>query len=188
MKRPIYLDKIRKKIETSKDENVFVSSDFTDIADKTTVSICLNRLQSEGLIKRVLRGVYYKLKFSELLQEYVAPYPDLIAKAIAHNFGWTIIPYGDAALNLLNLSTQVPAVWLYICDGDYRKYTYGKIKITFKKTTNKDIKNYSPKTALVIQALKALGKKHINENVINKLKERTTAKIEKMLREARIAT
>ncbi len=189
MKRPIYLDEIRKRIQCSKYGSVFVSSDFTDIADKAIVSISLSRLEQEGLIKRVIRGVYYKRKYSNLLKEYIAPYPDLIAEAIARNFGWTIIPYGDTALNLLNLSTQVPAVWLYLCDGDYREYTYGRIKITFKKTTNKDIKNFSFKTALVVQALKALGKEHVSEYVIHKLKSRLTKEEkEKMLKEAKIAT
>lgn len=45
------------------------------------------------------------------------------------------------------------------------------------------------KTALVIQALKALDREHISENTINKLKDRLTKKEkEKMLKEARIAT
>lgn len=189
MKRPVYLDKIRKRINEAKFGSVFVSTDFTDITDKTTISISLDKLETEGLVKRVLRGVYYKPKYSALLEEYVAPSINLIAHAIARNFGRTIIPYGDAALNLLNLSTQVPAVWIYMCDGNYKEYSYGKITIRFKKTANKDIKNFSPKTALVIQALKALGEKNINENTINKLKDRLTKKEkEKMLKEARITT
>lgn len=189
MKRPVYLDKIRKRINEAKFGSVFVSTDFTGITDKTTISISLDRLETEGLVKRVLRGVYYKPKYSALLEEYVAPSINLIAHAIARNFGRTIIPYGDVALNLLNLSTQVPAVWIYMCDGNYKEYSYGKITIRFKKTANKDIKNFSPKTALVIQALKALDKEHINENTINKLKDRLTKKEkEKMLKEARIAT
>lgn len=189
MKRPVYLDKIRKRINEAKFGSVFVSTDFTGITDKTTISISLDRLETDGLVKRILRGVYYKPKYSALLEEYVAPSINLIAHAIARNFGRTIIPYGDAALNLLNLSTQVPAVWIYMCDGNYKEYSYGKITIRFKKTANKDIKNFSPKTALVIQALKALDKEHINENTINKLKDRLTKKEkEKMLKEARIAT
>jgi hypothetical protein len=46
-----------------------------------------------------------------LLNEFVPPNPNKVAKAIADNFGWTIVPIGDNALNILGLSTQVVAVW-----------------------------------------------------------------------------
>ena len=53
-----------------------------------------------------------------------------------------------------------------------------------KRTTNKEISKLSYKTALVVQALKALGKDNIDDTIINKLKndltdeEKTTALLE----------
>lgn len=84
-----------------------------------------------------------------------------MAKAIARNFGWTIVPCGDTALNLLALSTQVPAVWSYISNGPYRSYQIGKTELEFKHTANRDIDRLSPVSALVVQALKALGKENV---------------------------
>lgn len=123
------------------------------------------------------------------MEEYIAPVPDNVAHAIARNFGWTIVPCGDTALNLLALSTQVPAVWLYVSDGPYKEYSYDNTVIRFKRTTNKDISKFSYKTALTIQALKALGKNKVDKTVIEKLRKLfSTEEKTTMLGEAKIAT
>lgn len=171
MKRPDYLNQIRANIEKAENGSVFVSTDFTDITDKKTVNMGLIRLADEGLIKKILFGVYYKPEFSKLLGEAVAPSPNKVAHALARNFGWTIVPCGDTALNLLGLSTQVPSQWIYVSDGAYKEYTFDNTTIKFKRTTNKEISKVSYKTALTIQALKALGKENITGQVILRLKK-----------------
>ncbi len=189
MKRPDYLNQIRGNIEKAENGSVFVSTDFTDITDKKTVNMGLIRLADEGLIKKILFGVYYKPEFSELLGEAVVPSPNKVAHALARNFGWTIVPCGDTALNLLGLSTQVPSQWVYVSDGAYKEYTFDNTTIKFKRTTNKEISKVSYKTALTIQALKALGKENITEQVILRLKKiLTDEEKEKMLAESKSAT
>ena len=189
MKRPDYLNQIRANIEKAENGSVFVSTDFTDITDKKTVNMGLIRLADEGLIKKILFGVYYKPEFSKLLGEAVAPSPNKVAHALARNFGWTIVPCGDTALNLLGLSTQVPSQWVYVSDGAYKEYTFDNTTIKFKRTTNKEISNVSYKTALTIQALKALGKENITGQVILRLKKiLTDEEKEKMLAESKSAT
>ena len=189
MKRPDYLNQIRGNIEKAEAGSVFVSTDFTDITDKKTVNMGLIRLADEGLIKKILFGVYYKPEFSELLCETVAPSPNKVAHALARNFGWTIVPCGDTALNLLGLSTQVPSQWVYVSDGAYKEYTFDNTTIKFKRTTNKEISKVSYKTALTIQALKALGKENITKQVISRLKKiLTDEEKEKMLAESKSAT
>ena len=189
MKRPDYLNQIRGNIERAEAGSVFVSTDFTDITDKKTVNMGLIRLADEGLIKKILFGVYYKPEFSKLLGEAVAPSPNKVAHALARNFGWTIVPCGDTALNLLGLSTQVPSQWVYVSDGAYKEYTFDNTTIKFKRTTNKELSKVSYKTALTIQALKALGKENITEQVISRLKKiLTDEEKEKMLAESKSAT
>lgn len=189
MKRPDYLNQIRANIEKAENGSVFVSTDFTDITDKKTVNMGLIRLADEGLIKKILFGVYYKPEFSKLLGEAVAPSPNKVAHALARNFGWTIVPCGDTALNLLGLSTQVTSQWIYVSDGAYKEYTFDNTTIKFKRTTNKEISKVSYKTALTIQALKALGKENITGQVILRLKKiLTDEEKEKMLAESKSAT
>ena len=189
MKRPDYLNQIRGNIERAEAGSVFVSTDFTDITDKKTVNMGLIRLADEGLIKKILFGVYYKPEFSELLGETVAPSPNKVAHALARNFGWTIAPCGDTALNLLGLSTQVSSQWVYVSDGAYKEYSFDNTVIKFKRTTNKEISKLSYKTALTIQALKALGKDNVSEQIMCRLKKALSEEDkEKMLTEAKSAT
>ncbi len=170
MSRPNYFQSTKKRIEAAENGSVFVAADFADIAETQRISDCLYRLEKEKIILRILFGVYYKPEYSSLLGEYIAPAPDAVAHALARNFGWTIVPCGDTALNLLGLSTQVPAVWSYVSDGTYKEYSFDSTTIKFKRTANKEISNLSFKTALTIQALKAIGKEHVTDTVINELK------------------
>ena len=180
---------IRERIISSAVGTVFVATDFVDVSDKTSVNTYLTRFEEEGIIRRVLRGVYEKPEYNEFLDEHVAASPDKIAHALARNYGWTIVPCGDTALNLLGLSTQIPAAWVYVSDGTYKEYDYEQITIKFKRTTNKEISKLSYKTALVVQALKALGKENVDDTVVSKLKS-TLTKEEKeaMLIEAKAVT
>ena len=175
MSRPDYLKQIENRIFSAADGDVFITSDFLDIADTQAVNKALSRLTKDKKIRRILRGIYDCPRYSELLQEYTAPRMETVAKAIARNFGWTIVPCGDTALNMLGLSTQVPAVWLYISNGPYREFTVGTCSLKFKHTTNKDISGISYKSALVIQALKALGKENINDKVKKRLSSTLTS-------------
>lgn len=167
-----YTEQIRDRIINAPEGSVFVNSDFADIADNNTIKQSINRLIQEGVLRRVIRGVFEKPKFSKLLGEYVAADPDAVAKALARCYHWTIAPCGDTALNMLGLSTQVTAVWSYISDGPYKTYEWDKTKIEFKHRTNKEVTGLSPTTILVIQALKTLGKEHVDEKTIRVLSRR----------------
>lgn len=170
-----YTGAIRSRIEAALEGSVFVNSDFCDVTDPNTVKQIVNRMVKDGALRRVIRGVYEKPKYSKLLGEYLEADPDAVAKALARNYHWNIAPCGDAALNLLGLSTQVPAVWSYVSDGPYKTYRWGNIKIEFKKRANKEITSLSPITALVIQALKALGKGNVSNGNIEALSGRLDA-------------
>ena len=169
MKRTISISQIEERIRNSPKGTIFLTSDFTDLASSDAANRALLRLKEAGLIRRILFGVYEYPDYNEFLDEYVEPSPDMVARALARKFGWTIVPCGDTALNMLGLSTQVPAVWLYVSDGTYKEYTYGNTVIRFKRTTNKEISKISYKTALIIQAVKALGKENITDEIKNKI-------------------
>ena len=189
MNRPTYMQEIRRRIEAAKIGSVFVASDFADITETKRVSEYFTRLSADNTVKYVMRGVYYKPEYSKLLDEYIAPDPDAVAKAIARNYGWSITPCGDTALNLLGLSTQVPVVWSYVSDGPYKEYSYGNTMIKYKHTANKEISKNSPKTGLVIQALKTLGKDNIRNDTVERIKSKITPDERKrMLTEAQYAT
>lgn len=174
MKSEAYINQIYNRIISEKPQKVFVISDFCDLMDYGTAKKSLSRLESNNKIQKIMRGVYYNPRYSQLIQEYEKPSVDEVAKAIARNFKWTIAPSGNTALNQLGLSTQVPAKWIYFSDGPYKTYKIGTQELEFKHRTNKEISGMSEKTILVIQALKELGEEQITENVIQKLKRQLT--------------
>lgn len=189
MERPIILSEIKKDIQKAKVGTVFVPIDFALLTDKKTASVCLSRLETEKLVSKIMRGVYYKPKASSIIEKHVDPEPDLVAHALARNYGWTIVPCGYTALTLLGLSTQIPDEWVYVSDGTYKEYTYNQTTIKFKRTSNKDISKLSYKTALVVQALKSLGKGNVDEAVLIKLKyDLTESEKNVLLSEAKATT
>ena len=189
MDKPSNLTVIRNRIKKAQPGTIYVAVDFVNISDKANINAYLAVLAEEGVLFRVLRGVYYKPNYNELLQEHVAPDTNKVAQAIARNYGWTIVPSGDTALNMLGLSTQVPSVYIYASDGAYKEYEVNNTTIQLKRTTNRDLAKLTYKTALVVQALKALGKDNINNTIIAQLKRILTAEEKsKTLTEAKTVT
>ena len=167
-----YSKQIQERINGADVGTIFMNSDFADIADSETIRRNLNRLTKIGMLRRILKGVYEKPKYSKLLDEYVAADPDAVAKALARSYHWTIVPCGNTALNLLGLSTQVTAVWSYISDGPYKTYEWNSTKLEFKHRTNKEITGLSYMTSLVIQVLKTLGRTNVTAEIIQTLSEK----------------
>jgi predicted transcriptional regulator of viral defense system len=152
--------------------SAFIVSDFTDIMDYETAKKNIARMEKNGKLRRVIRGVYDKPKYSTLLQEYSAPNPNEIADALARNYSWTIAPTGNTALNLLGLSTQVPANWSYISSGPYKKYEIGKVRIDFVHRADRELSGMSSKTQLIIQAIKELGRERIGNDEVRKIRSK----------------
>lgn len=173
MKIKIY-DEIKNRINAFSEGKIFFTSDFKDIASLSTIRKCLGRQVEEGKIRRIMDGIYDKPKFNILLNEYVAADPDNVAHAIAGKYHWTISPCGDAALNLLGLSTQVPAVWSYISDGPYKEYSWDNVTISFLHRTNRQISLMSDLSVMVVEAFKTLGKERVDDEVIFSLSRRLT--------------
>ncbi len=163
--------KLSQRLKTLDSNAVFIINDFIDIAEYDTIRKTLNRLDEEKKILKIMRGIYYQPRFSELLQEYEAPSPHQVALAIARKFNWTIAPSGITALNMLGISTQVSAKWTYISDGNYKTFELGKITIEFKRRNNREIAGMSYKTALIIQGIKALGRNKVDDISIIKMRE-----------------
>jgi hypothetical protein len=167
----------------------FTPKMFLDIAESATVRQVLGRLTKEGKIRRLLRGVYDYPAFSQVLRAPASPDPHAIARAIARAQGWTILPTGNTALNLLGLSTQVPARWEYFSDGPSKRYTWAGGTIVFKRRTNRETTILSARTGLLVQALKALGQEQIDERVLAALRAQfSTSERKRAMREARYAT
>ena len=145
--------------------SVMTIADFTDIAGAKTVSKMLTRLTDEGVIRRVMRSVFWKPDGVN-----GEPEPNEVAKALARENGWILAPSKETALHLFGLTDTKPTVWTYITDGTYRTYQYGVHRISFTHTGRHFWSKWSEKTILLIQCMKAYGKEHLTDEIRRKLK------------------
>jgi len=166
----------------------FSKIDFLDLGRDADIRKALSELAAKGTIRRVLRGVYDYPRISTLLDTKMAPDLDQLAQALARRSGWRIQPSENTALNLLGLSTQVPVQSVYLSDGTSKTYTIGKQELIFKKRSLKESVFKHRESELVVQALKALGKERVDEEVHQKLASQwTTAKWRQILRDSKTA-
>ena len=156
--------------------SVITNRDFWDIANPASVDWCLYRLKGEKIIRPIIRGIYDYPKFSELLQEELAPELGAVAQTIARKNQWHIQISGSAALNLLGLSTQIPMKTVYYSDGPTRSFLIGDRKLQFKHILLRETKIGSPKSEMIVQALSELGEEHITPEIIKALKRQLTEK------------
>jgi len=180
---------ILRRIQTAGDGAAFTAKDFLDLASYEAAKKTLQRLVNAGTLRRPLRGVYEVPGYSAVRKGLASPDPDALARAIARAHGWTLIPTGEAALNLLGLSTQVPAQWQYLSDGPTKTYVWDGGEIHLKHRANKEMAGLSPTTALLVQALKSLGESRINSSTLEALCARLSHDDRKRaLQEARYTT
>jgi len=151
---------------------VFSQMDFADLGPRPTIDSSLHRRQREGVIRRVIRGIYDYPRHSTALKGQVSPDIDQVAHALARKFAWRIQPDGATAQNLLGLSTQVPARAVYLSDGPDRSYTMGKTSLTFEHTALKEAGFKLPESRLIVQALKAYGENRITPKIIAQVRRK----------------
>ncbi len=167
----------------------FSASDFVAEFSREQVDNALSDLTKEGKIRRVCRGIYDYPQYSNLLEQRLSPDFDQVAHAIARKFNWRIQPSGDAALNLLGLSTQVPGRIIYLSDGPTKKYSIGNYTLEFKKSALKDVGFKYKDSGLIVQALKALGKKQATEvNIKNLQKNLDMSKSKQIIKDTKSST
>ena len=156
----------------------FSAKDFLDIASRTMIDVTLASLAQSGKIRRIKRGLYDMPRMNASLGGELSPDIDEAAQAIARRQRWKIVPEGAWAANLLGLSTQVPSKITYLTDGPNNEVLIGRRSIHFKHARPKAMAGLEGKFALVVQALRYLGKEGVGAREIETLR-RTLSSPEK---------
>ena len=152
-------------VKSSNNGSLFFSNSFPAYGDEYVGHI-MSDLVKEGELYRIGRGVYLKTKKTK----FGLVYPDLeyIAKAIAKRDNADILPTGAMALNILGLSTQVPMKPTFITSGSARVIEIGGRTIVFKRAVPKNFAIKGKRRSLIVQAMKAIGEKGMNEEYVTK--------------------
>ncbi len=182
-------DKLLKRIAARGRGWTFSQRDFARLANRGAIDVGLHRLHRRGEIRRVIRGVYDCPRHSDLLGTDLSPDIDQVAAALARKFGWRIQPGGPAALNLLGLSTQVPAAYVYRSDGPNRSYDVNGTKLTFQHTALKEAGFRHRESALIVAALKSLGADRVDARTVAAIRKWLDPKLrQKVLTDTKIVT
>ncbi|MDN5940855.1 MAG: type IV toxin-antitoxin system AbiEi family antitoxin domain-containing protein [Nitrospira sp.] len=149
---------------------VVSAKDLLDLGPRTAVDQALSRLVREGRIQRVRRGLYAWPRTSALLKRPAIPAPDELAQAWAKKNGLRLVPSGAYAANLLGLTTQVPAKITYYTNGRTNTLTLGPYSIRLLNRGPKTMDVSGRVSALVLQALRYLGKDGVTPEKIARLR------------------
>jgi len=154
--------------------SVFSPSDFSDLGSRTAVATALKRHKQAGTIRQVARGLYdYPRKDPQF--GLLSPSSDTVAKALAGRDAVRLQASGAYAANLLGLSDQVPMKIIYLTSGRSRSVQFGQQQIILRHTTTKNMATVGRTSGLVIQALRYLGRRHVDDQVLSTLRRRLSA-------------
>lgn len=169
-------DHIVARIERLGAGKAFSAKDFLDIASRGAVDMTLASLTKRGRIRRIRRGLYDVPRINPALGGKLSPDIDETAQAMARRQRWKIVPEGAWAANLLGLSTQVPAKIIYLTDGPTKEMVIGRRSIRFKHARPKALAGLEGKLALVVQALRYLGKESVGTREVEILRDKLSHK------------
>ncbi len=171
---------ILRRIHSRKRGWVFTPDSFTDLGTRQAIDLALMGHRKTGLIRKLARGLYDYPKIDPQLGP-LQPSTDDIAKALAGRDAARLQPSGAYAANLLGLSTQVPMKVVYLTDGRARTVKVGKREIVLKRTTPRNMATAGSSSGSVIQALRHLGRKNVDQQVIAQLDRRLDDDVRKQL-------
>ena len=180
MIRSVY-EKLKEQIEKRQRGAVFVTREFLELGSRAAVDEAFSRLTKEGVIRRLRRGLYDYPRLHSTLGSVPAD-PDLIAAALARKTGSRIQNAGARAANALGLSTQVPARPVYLTDGRRRTVQVGGQTIELRHASPRSMAGAGRMEGTVIQALRHLGPDHIDEAMVEQLRESLSVRDKASLR------
>ncbi len=163
-------DQIWARIQGLGPRKAFMAKDFLDIASRGSIDVSLAGLTSAGKIRRIRRGLYDLPIVNPDLGGELSPDIEEASRTIARRNRWTIIPSGPWAANLLGLSTQVPAKIVYLSDGPSKKISLGRRSVQFKHARPQSLAGGDSRSAVVVQALRYLGKDGVNDRAMSVLR------------------
>lgn len=166
---------------------VFTPSNFIDLGSRDAIASALKRHKQAGMIRQLARGLYdYPRRDPQLGA--LSPSVEAVANAIKGRDAIRIQPSGAYAANLLGLSEQVPMRVLFLTDGPSRNVRIGKQQILLRKTTPRNMATAGKVSGLVIQALRYLGQRSVDDTAVQKLRRRLKADDkEQLLKDIRYA-
>ena len=152
---------------------VFTPTHFLDLGNRAAVAAALKRHKQTGLIRQLARGLYdYPIDHPSFGR--IPPSADAVARALASRHAVRLQPAGAYAANVLGLSEQVPTRIVFLTDGPSRRVKFGQQEIVLKGTTPRNVATAGRKSGTIIQALRHIGQRNVNDKTLAILKRQLT--------------
>jgi hypothetical protein len=144
---------------------VFTPRSLALLGDPRSIGMALTRLTRKGVIRQLARGLYdYPVDHPSLGR--IPPSADAIAKALAARDATRLQPAGAYAANVLGLSEQVPTRIVFLTDGASGRAKIGQREIVLKRTTPRNMATAGRKSGTIIQALRHIGQRNVDEKTL----------------------
>jgi hypothetical protein len=161
--------KVLSRITSAPPGTVFSPRQFLDLGSRDAVDQALSRHCRAGRLRKVARGLYDVPRDHPRFGQLSAS-GDAIANALKGRDAIRLQPSGAYAANILGLSDQVPVRLVFLTDGPTRRVTVGRQQILLKRTTPLNMATAGRASGLIIQALRWLGRRHVDKTVIARLR------------------
>lgn len=166
---------------------VFTPGEFLDLGSRAAIDKVLARAARAGRIRKLARGLYDDPRRDESGAP-LMPTTDAVIRAIVGRDAIRVQPSGAHAANLLGLSEQVPVRMVFLTDGRGRTVSVGRRKIVLRRTPPRQMATAGRKSGTIIQALRWLGSRSVDETVMSRLRRQLAPhELKQLARDARYA-
>jgi hypothetical protein len=157
------------RIWSGEQDRVWAPADFLDLGSRAAVDQALSRNCKSGVLRRAGRGLYHVPRHDPLLGD-LGPDTGPFHDAITRRDNSRIFSTGAHAANALGLTDQVPMRPMLLTTGHSRSVSCGKGHLLLRHVSPRFVSTRNPTSALVILALRWIGKRFVDEDIIARLR------------------
>ena len=176
---------IRERVLRFRLAEPFTNKQLLKLGSRASVDKALSRLVSEGVIQRIIRGVFMRPETNRYIGMVVPSVRDVV-EVMAKDQGEIIQVQGAVAVNRFKLSTQVPVLPVFYTSGPSREFKIGNLPVCLRHVSRRKLLLAGKRSGMAISALWYLGKNNVNPSVIRIIRARLTEKDFKELKGAQL--
>ena len=157
------------RIQSGPQSHVWTPADFLDLGPRAAVDKALSRNSQVGILRRAGRGLYHLPRRHPIMGS-IGPSYDGWQDLLRRKSNGDIFPTGAHAANALGLSDQVPMRPWYLTTGRSCRIQHGKSETVLRHVSSRFVSTKNPTSARVILALRWIGKRFVDDEVIARLR------------------
>lgn len=160
-------NKILERISFQEVGWVFCAKDFHDLSSRNNIDKILSLLAFEKKIMRIGQGIYYYPEIDES-GKVLSPRINLIAKAVANNFGFRFFPSGETALKMIGFPIADNNPYCFWTNSKTNRKKVGSLTIEFKHKKIMPLAKTPEAVIIVLCAIMQVGKENIDDVILQR--------------------